>query len=245
MKIHLINPNTTASMTRDAVLAAQSVAAVGTEVIGNQPQHGPVSIEGYYDEVFAVPEMLAEIVQHNDFDGHIVACFDDTGVDAARCIASGPVVGICEAGCLVAGTIANSFSIVTTLRRSVPALNHLVHKYGADRRCVSIRASDIPVLELEQGGGAYEQIAAECRLAIDADGAEAILLGCAGMTSLAQQLSEQFGLPVVDGVTAAVKHIEGLVSMKLTTSRVNGYAHPVAKEFTGDFNKYAFKDSTI
>ena len=243
MKIHLINPNTTSSMTREAVLAAQSVAASGTEIIGNQPKHGPVSIEGYYDEVFAVPEMLAEIKRHNDCHGHVVACFDDTGVDAARCIANGPVVGICEAGCLVAGTIANSFSIVTTLRRSVPALNHLVHKYGAEHRCASIRASDIPVLELEQGGGAYKQIAAECELAIDTDGAEAILLGCAGMTSLAQQLSVQFGLPVIDGVTAAVKHIEGLVSMKLTTSRVNGYAQPVSKEFSGDFSKYAVTDS--
>ena len=85
-------------MTREAVLAAQSVAASGTEIIGNQPKHGPVSIEGYYDEVFAVPEMLAEIKQHNDCDGHVVACFDDTGVDAARCIANGPVVGICERG---------------------------------------------------------------------------------------------------------------------------------------------------
>jgi len=101
------------------------------------------------------------------------------------------------------------------------------------------------VLELEQAGSAYDQIVAECQLAIDADGAEAILLGCAGMTSLAQQLSVQFGLPVIDGVTAAVKHIEGLVSMKLTTSRINGYAQPVAKEFSGDFSKYAFKDSTI
>lgn len=240
MKIHLINPNTTVSMTQGALVAAQSVAASGTEIIGNQPAHGPVSIEGFYDEVFAVPEMIAEVIKHNNCDGHVIACFDDTGVDAARCIANGPVIGICEAGCLVMNTIANSFSIVTTLRRSVPALTHLVHKYGADRRCVSIRASDIPVLELEKNDDAYQQLAAECRRAIETDGAEAILLGCAGMTHLAQKLSDEFSLPVVDGVTAAVKHIEGLVSMNLTTSRVNGYKKPVVKEYKGNSSQYAF-----
>ena len=240
MRIHLINPNTTESMTEQAVIAARSVAASGTEIIGNQPAHGPVSIEGYYDEVFAVPAMLEQIQLNNACDGHVIACFDDTGVDAARCIANGPVIGICEAACLVAGSIANSYSIVTTLRRSVPALTHLVHKYGAERRCASIRASDIPVLDLEkQERAALEQIAEQCRQAIESDGAEAIVLGCAGMTSLTQQLSTQFGLPVIDGVASAVKHIEGLVSMQLSSSRINGYRTPVAKKYLGDFERFA------
>ncbi|MEM7258148.1 MAG: aspartate/glutamate racemase family protein, partial [Pseudomonadota bacterium] len=163
MKIHLINPNTTASMTQMAANAARNVAAAGTDIIANQPAHGPVSIEGFYDEAFAVPEMLHEIRKHNDCDGHIVACFDDTGVDAARCIANGPVIGICEAACITAATIANRFSVVTTLSRSVPALQHLIHKYGAERRCASIRASDIPVLDLEkQETAAMQKIEHEC-----------------------------------------------------------------------------------
>lgn len=222
--------------------AAQSVAATGTEIVGNQPSDGPVSIEGFYDEVFAIPAMLEQIRLNNDCNGHVIACFDDTGVDAARCIADGPVIGICEAACLVAGTIANSFSIVTTLSRSVPALTHLVHKYGADRKCVSVRASDIPVLDLEkQETAALQQIGNECKYSIESDGAEAIVLGCAGMTDLAQQLSVEFGLPVIDGVSSAVKHIEGLVSMQLGSSRINGYKKPVAKEFLGDFERYAIR----
>jgi allantoin racemase len=197
-------------------------------------------VEGFYDEAFAVPEMLQEIRANNHCDGHIVACFDDTGVDAARCIADGPVIGICEAGCIAAGTISNRYSIVTTLSRSVPALQHLVHKYGQERRCVSIRASDIPVLELEeQAPAAMEKLERECLAAIEQDGAEALLLGCAGMTTLTSALSEKLSLPVVDGVGAAVKQIEGLVSMKLTSSRVNGYRKPVAKKFEGDFARYS------
>jgi len=222
-----------------AASAASKVAAIGTDIVANQPQHGPVSIEGFYDEAFAVPEMLQEIRKNNDCDGHIVACFDDTGVDAARCIAEGPVIGICEAGCITAATIANRFSIVTTLSRSVPALHHLIVKYGQERRCASIRSSDIPVLELEkQEHKAMRSIEKECQAAIEEDGAEAILLGCAGMTHLASTLSDKFSLPVVDGVCAAVKQIEALVSMNLTSSRVNGYQKPVVKDYLGDFSKY-------
>ncbi len=240
MKIHIVNPNTTASMTEKAVEAAQLVAASGTEIIGRQPDYGPGSIEGFYDEVFAIPGMLQEIVANNHCDGHVIACFDDTGLDAARCIARGPVTGLCESGCYAAMMIANRFSIVTTLSRSVPALKTLTEKYGAATRCASVRASDVPVLELEQSAGsAYEIIAREIELAIKDDGAEAILLGCAGMTSLAGQLSDQFSLPVIDGVSAAVKMTEGLVAMGLSSSRVNGYSVPLAKEYRGDFAKYA------
>ena len=239
MKIHLINPNTTASMTEQAVLAAVSVAAPGTEIIGNQPDDGPVSIEGYYDEAFAVPGMLEQIRANNHCDAHVIACFDDTGLDSARCIATGPVIGLCEAGCMAAVSVANSFSIVTTLSRSLPALTHLIHKYGAERRCVSIRASDIPVLELEDDSGdALQRIKKEVADAIKKDSAEAILLGCAGMTDLARALSEEFKLPVIDGVSAAVKHAEGLVAMGLTTSRINGYQYPVKKKYSGSFDRY-------
>jgi len=84
MKIHLVNPNTTASMTATAVAAARAVANGDTEIIGSQPDYGPESIEGYYDEVFAIPGLLDHINKHNHCDGHVIACFDDTGLDYAR-----------------------------------------------------------------------------------------------------------------------------------------------------------------
>lgn len=240
MKIHIINPNTTASMTDKAVVAARLVAAPGTDIIGGQPEYGPASIEGFYDEVFAIPGMLEQIGANNHCDGHVIACFDDTGLDAARCLARGPVTGLCESGCYAAMMIANRFSIVTTLSRSLPALMSLTEKYGAAGRCVSVRASDVPVLALEESGSeAYGKVAAEIELAIREDGAEAILLGCAGMTGLVKQLSDQFSIPVIDGVSAAVKMTEGLIAMGLTSSRINGYKAPLSKEYKGEFAKYA------
>lgn len=241
MKIHLVNPNTTASMTEKAAQAARAVCADGTEIVPSQPEYGPESIEGYYDEVFSVPGMLEKIIAYDgSVDGHVIACFDDTGLDAARTIANGPVVGICEAAVYTASMVSNTFAIVTTLERSVPALHHLIIKYGAERKCAAIRASDIPVLELEdKNSSARSLIESEILNAIELDKAEAIVLGCAGMTDLAKALSEKYGLPVIDGVSAAVKQVEALVSQSLSSSRIRGYTRPRAKSYSGRFAEFA------
>lgn len=238
MKLLLVNPNTTVSMTEKAALAARQVAAFGTEIVARTPGEGPESIEGYYDEAFSIPGMLQEVRQAEQWGcaGIIVACFDDTGVDAARCIAKGPVVGLCEASLRMVSLLANSCSIVTTLNRSVPALEHLVHKYGMERHCRRVRASEVPVLALEDPhSDARERIRTEVLHALEEDGSEAIVLGCAGMVDLAKDLSEEFEVPVVDGVTAAVKLVEGLVALGLQTSKRNGYGLPRAKVYAGRF----------
>ena len=240
MYIHLVNPNTTHAMTVKARDAAIRVAASGTEIVATEPEVGPVSIEGYYDEAFAVPGMLQCIREQNACDGHVIACFDDTGLDASRSIATAPVVGICESACFMAMQIANTFSIVTTLNRSVPALHQLTHRYGVSHRCASIKASEIPVLELENmNTEAVSKLEHAVAAALIDDGAEAIVLGCAGMVDLTTHLQKKFDVPVVDGVTAAVKMVEGLISQGLKTSRVNGYAHPNKKAYAGEFTKYA------
>src|SRR5438874_1363144 len=96
MKILVVNPNTTASMTQKIGAAARAAAAPGTEILAVNPSTGPVSIEGFYDEALSVPGLLAEIAKGEEFgvDGHVIACFDDTGLDAARSLAKKPVVGI-------------------------------------------------------------------------------------------------------------------------------------------------------
>jgi len=83
-KILIVNPNTTASMTETIGAAARAVAAPGTEISAVTSSMGPVSIEGYYDEAFAVPGLIQALVSTPDADAAIIACFDDTGLDAAR-----------------------------------------------------------------------------------------------------------------------------------------------------------------
>ncbi len=241
MKLLLVNPNTTSSMTDKAGEAARMVAASGTEIIAVNPEYGPISIEGYYDEVFSIPGLLEEVRkgEASGCQGTVIACFDDTGLDAARCIASGPVVGICEAAMHIASLLSNSFSIVTTLKRSIPALEELTVKYGMSRKCHRIRAAEVPVLELENPDSeATKLIRVEIQKALDDDRSEAIVLGCAGMVDLAAELSEEFGVPVIDGVSAAVKLVESLVALGLQTSKLNGYAYPRSKTYLGLFQTF-------
>ena len=228
-------------MTDKAGEAARMVAASGTEIIAVNPEYGPISIEGYYDEVFSIPGLLEEVRkgEASGCQGTVIACFDDTGLDAARCIASGPVVGICEAAMHTASLLANSFSIVTTLKRSIPALEELTVKYGMSRKCHRIRAAEVPVLELENPDSeATKLIRVEIQKALDDDRSEAIVLGCAGMVDLAAKLSEEFGVPVIDGVSAAVKLVESLVALGLQTSKLNGYAYPRSKTYLGLFQTF-------
>lgn len=241
MRLLVVNPNTTASMTETIGAAARSVAAPGTEIVARNPEFGPVSVEGYYDEAFCVPGLIAEVKRGaaEGVDGTIVACFDDPGIDAARTVATGPLIGICEAALKTASLIAERFSVVTTLPRAVPTIERLAQRYGVAQQC-RIRAADIPVLSLEDpNSGAGQRIRAEISAALDEDDAQAVVLGCAGMADLTAALTREFGVPVIDGVASAVKLIEGLVSLGLKPARTGAYAPPEPKPFTGRFADFA------
>jgi allantoin racemase len=235
MRLVAINPNSTASMTAKISAAAQAVAAAGTVVETINPDEGPPSIEGYVDEAFSVPALLVLIARQEAVapaDGYVIACFDDTGLDAARCIAQAPVIGIGEAAFHLASLVAGKFSVITTLSRSVAAIEHNLVKYGLATRCARVRAAEVPVLALEETDSpARARISAEIAAALREDSAEAIVLGCAGMADLAQALSAEHGVPVIDGVAAAIKLAEALAALRLSTSKVGGYAAPLPKRY--------------
>ncbi len=241
IRIEVINPNTTASMTATIAHAARLAAGGDTEIMPVTSSMGPVSIEGYYDEAFALPGLLREvgIAERNGADAAVIACFDDTGLDAARAMANIPVLGICEAALSMAGFIAKRFTVVTTMERSRVPIEELVHRYGMAGRA-RVRAANIAVLSLEDpNSGARDRLRNEIVRAIAEDNAEAIVLGCAGMADLAKTLGDEFGMPVIDGVGAAVKQAEGLVKLGLTTSKRGAYARPVAKTYTGAMAEFA------
>ena len=236
MEILVVNPNTTASMTEKIRIAASAVASAGTRITAVNPAAGPPSIEGYYDDALAVPGVLEEIRrgESRGVAGHVLACFDDTGLDAARTLARAPVVGIGEAAFHVASLVAGRFSVITTLGRAIPAIEGNLIRYGLATRCGRVRAAEVPVLALEEADGeARGRIEAEIEAAKREDRAEAIVLGCAGMADLAEALSKRHALPVIDGVAAAVTLVESLVRLNLATSKLGGYASPIAKSWTG------------
>lgn len=229
MRIHVINPNSTAAMTRTIADAARAAASPGTDIDAETGMGTPPSIEGYRDEAMAVPALLAAILraEARGADAHVIACFDDPGLAAAREVATGPVIGICQAALQVAMTISTRFSVITTLPRSVPVIEDLVATYGAAHRCRRVRAVDMPVLALEADpASARARLFEETRLAMDEDRAEAVVLGCAGMTDLCDWLSQTAGIPVIDGVTAATRLAEALAGAGYRTSKAGAYAYP-------------------
>ena len=240
MRILVVNPNTTVSMTQKIGAAARAVALPGVEIIAVNPDFGPPSSEGYYDEVFCIPGIIAEMDRAGAVDATVIACFDDTGLDAARSFSPAPVIGIGEAAFHFAGLIASKFTVVTTLARSIGAIEHNLLKYGLASRCARVRASDVAVLDLERPGShARGKIEREIELAVREDGAEAIVLGCAGMTDLAKDLSQMAGVPVLDGVGCAVILAEGLARLGLRTSKINNYSAPRPKKYVGTFNQFS------
>lgn len=246
MKIKVINPNTTASMTATIAAAARAVAAPGTEIIPITSRSGAVSIEGHYDEAMSIVGLVDAINEDPEADAYVIACFGDPGLLAAREIASGPVLGIAEAAMHAASFVATGFSIVTTLERTRIIAEHLVRNYGMEHHCRKVRATDIPVLELENPkSNARKLILAECERAIVEDGSGAIVLGCAGMADLNAFLEDKLGVPVIDGVTAAVKFAESLVSLGLRTSKRGDLAYPLHKPYKGTLSSYAPPDRTV
>ena len=242
MRIKIINPNTTASMTDKMAASARARVHAGTEIVAVSPAMGPVSIESHYDEALAVPGLLAEVAagERDGCDGYVIACFGDPGLLAARELARGPVVGVAEAAMHVASLVGTRFSVVTTLARTAGRAWHLAEQYGMKRFCANVRACELPVLELERpGSAAHARIVDECRRALDEDGSDVIVLGCAGMTDLCEQVSETLGAPVVDGVTAAVQLVESLVTLRLRTSKRGELARPPAKPYVGALRGFA------
>ena len=232
MRLLVVNPNTTASMTAKIGACARAFASPGVEIIARNPPDGPASIEGHYDEAMSTPGLLAEIRrgEAEGVDGTVVACFDGPAIGACRELATGPVVGICEAAMHAATMIATSFSVVTTLPRAVPIIEELALRYGMERRCRRVRAADIPVLALEEEGDARQRILAEVRAAVAQDRCEAVILGCAGMADLTEWLTRETGVPVIDGVVAGVRMVEALVGAGLRTSKIGAYATPRPKQ---------------
>ncbi|KQY10463.1 Asp/Glu racemase [Rhizobium sp. Root73] len=239
MRIKLINPNTTSSMTDLIGAAARAVAAERTEIIATTSKSGAASIEGHFDEAMSIVGLIDEILEGPPADAYVIACFGDPGLLAAREITNAPVFGIAEAAMHAATFVSTGFSVVTTLERTRIITEHLVRTYGMEHHCRRVRATDVPVLELENpDSNARATILAECERALQEDQSSAIVLGCAGMADLASYLEERLQVPVIDGVAAAVKFAEAIVGMGLKTSKRGDLAPPLPKIYRGKLSGY-------
>jgi len=206
MNILFVNPNSTDSMTDKVRLTAKSILPTDVNVIAVSNPDGPASIQGPQDGDLAVPGMLNVMQAHvqQQIDAMVIACFDDTGIEKARKMFKVPILGIGQAAYHASMLAGNTFSVVTTLSVSVPIIEQNINDFGVSPYCKRVRASEVPVLDLEKPGSDAEQrISDEISKAISEDQCDAIVLGCAGMTDLVNRMEQRHGLPIVDGVAAA------------------------------------------
>ncbi|MGN7862080.1 aspartate/glutamate racemase family protein [Microbacterium sp. 22303] len=235
MRILIANVNTTEAMTDAIAEAARSAASPGTEIIGLTPDFGAESCEGNFESYLAAIAVMDKVVRYEgEYDAVIQAGYGEHGREGLQELLTVPVVDITEAAASTAMYLGRSYSVVTTLDRTVPLIEDRLILAGLHDRCASVRSSGLGVLELESDPErAVEAIAAEAQKAVEVDRAEVIVLGCGGMAELKERVVELCGVPVVDGVQAAVQVAESLVRLGLTTSKVRTYAPPRPKRVTG------------
>ncbi|MFI6939859.1 aspartate/glutamate racemase family protein [Streptomyces sp. NPDC050418] len=233
MRILVVNVNTTDSMTKTIGEQAMAAAAPGTEIVPLTPAFGADSVEGNYESHLAAIAVMETVRAYPEpFDAVIQAGYGEHGREGLQELLDVPVVDITEAAATTAQFLGRSYSVVTTLDRAVPLIEDRLLLAGLSARCASVRASGMPVLELERDPeAAVEAIVEEAVRAVEQDRAEVICLGCGGMAGLTERVVERTGVPVVDGVAAAVTIAESLVRLGLKTSKVRTFAPPRPKHF--------------
>jgi allantoin racemase len=168
------------------------------------------------------------------YDAVVLAGFGEHGRDGLQELIEQPVVEICEASAHVAMLIGRAYAVVTTLQRSVPAIEDRLKLAGLWDRCAGVRASGMSTLEVDQDPSrAMRAIVDEARRAVEEQHAEVICLGCAGMAGLEEAITRELGVPVIDGIGAAVRLAESIVGLGLKTSKRSTYAPPDPKTIIG------------
>jgi allantoin racemase len=217
VRLLLVNPNTTVSMTAAIAASAAAVTRPDTVVEATNPAQGPPSIENADDERRCIPGLLAELSAASMRspadrpDAYVVACFGDPGLAEAREMVDAPVLGIAQAAMHDAALVAGPFSVVTSMSATVPRPWELAKTY-TPVHCAGVHACDIPVLRIDSDPATIDPIRALCRHALAHD-SRSIVLGCAAMARFAEPLSVELGVPEIDGVVAATVLAQALVGV--------------------------------
>ncbi|WP_329116577.1 aspartate/glutamate racemase family protein [Streptomyces sp. NBC_01465] len=236
MRIVVTNCNTTRSMTDEIVRGARGAAGPGTTITGLTPAWGPESAEGWLDSYLSAAAVLDTLRLHTEtaqepYDAVVMAGFGEHGREGARELLDVPVVDITEAAAHFACLLGRRYGVVTTLDRACGQIEDSLYAAGVGAHCAAVVGTGLGVLDLGDEQRTTRAFVAAGERARDA-GAEVLVLGCAGMTGLQATVGAMLGMPVVDGVAAAVRLAESLVALGLTTSRVGAYAKPLTKRRT-------------
>ena len=213
-RIVVINPNSNETVTRGIDEALRPLAfANGPEIVCTTLAEGPYGIESQADVESVTMPLRRLIESDNGADAFVIACYSDPGLHACREGSERPVFGIAECGVLTALARAEKFGVIAIKQRSIRRHIRYLRQMGLTDRLAGERPLEMSVAETASGEGTLDRMIEVGRELRDRDGAEAIVMGCAGMARHRRPLEEALGVPVVDPTQAAVAMAIGAVSV--------------------------------
>ena len=235
MRLLIINPNISQSVTDLIQAEAQRSASPGTSITMHTAEFGVAYIETRFEALigaYATAQLAAQ--HHAGHDAVVIAAFGDPGLAGLREVLPVPVLGLTESALASASLLGNRFSIIAISQRIQAWYREVVQANGLTSRLASIRALDRPLASI----GAVQDDHAQalrrlCERAVDEDGAEVIILAGAPLAGLARALRGELPVPVVDGVSSAVRHAETLVALQPGKASRGSFAPPPAKPNQG------------
>lgn len=235
MRLLLINPNISTSVSELIRAEAERSAAPGTTVQVLTAPFGVAYIETRFEALigaYATAQLAAE--HHEAADAVVVAAFGDPGLAGLREALPIPVTGLTEAALASACLLGQRFSIVAISQRIRAWYRETVQHIGLESRLASIRGLDEPLADIghvqsNQG----ERLVALAERCVAEDGADVIVLAGAPLAGLARSLRGRLPVPVVDGVSSAVRHAESLVALQPGSARLGSFAPPPIKPNQG------------
>ena len=211
----VINPNSSQTVTDAIDLAINPLRRFGTPVRCLTLAEGPLGIESQKQADLTIAPMLALAKAQTDAAGYVIACFGDPGLYALRDQTPLPVVGIQQAAVMTALTLGQRFGVIAILPNSIPRHMRAFGAMGVLGRLAGDRALGLTVADLADERLSLEaMITTGCKLR-DKDGADVLIMGCAGMARYREALETATGLPVVEPCQAAVSMALGQIALNL------------------------------
>jgi allantoin racemase len=231
LRILLINPNTSSEVTETVARHARAAADRTVEVVAATGRFGARYISTRAGTAIAAHSALDALAEHGEgCDAVLLACFGDPGLDALRELSPVPVVGMAEASCSLACTLGQNFSIITGGRLWKPMLEEFVCDLGLGGRLASVRCLPQTGRDIAHDpDGHIAGLIAECCAAVEADGANVVILGGAGLAGLAGRIADQVPVLVLCSVEAGMQAAVAAARSVRNARQVNfAVAPPVA-----------------
>lgn len=230
MKLLLVNPNSSETVTGAIMESAKRVASPGTELVGVTTKGGTRNIDSAFGDYLSGAYMIRtclEAVEVHTPDAVVLAGFGRVGIDALKEALTIPVVSISEASMAIACLLGHRFTTLTMLQQFIPYQQDLVRYYGFEAKCASVRAINVNVEEcVTNREKTLSELTEQIRKIVSEDRAEVVILACAGLCGYDIELSRLAGIPVLDPVAVAVKVAESLVGLGVSHSKLRKFAHP-------------------